>query len=110
MKFPIIINNRDRPIERPIIATKGERSRAKPPSFKLGITLLIGISIGSTTQNVPAPAAQAPGETDHEDEEPVPTRRGQSRAADDFFGQGGGRDEDEERKIFRASRFLRRRG
>ncbi len=63
-----------------------------------------------TTQNVPAPAARTSEETNREDEEPVPARRGQGRAADDFFGQGGGRDENEERKIFRASRFLRRRG
>jgi hypothetical protein len=43
---------------------------------------------------------------------------GENRAADEFFGQGGSQggtqggtqgDEAEERKIFRASRFLRRR-
>jgi len=61
-----------------------------------------------TTQN--APAARASGESNREDEEPVPAGRGQGRTADEFFGQGGGRDDTEERKIFRASRFLRRRG
>ncbi|CAA9435662.1 MAG: Cell division initiation protein DivIVA [uncultured Rubrobacteraceae bacterium] len=33
----------------------------------------------------------------------------ENRAADEFFGQEGQGDENEERKIFRASRFLRRR-
>ncbi|CAN5315899.1 hypothetical protein BH24ACT19_BH24ACT19_09640 [soil metagenome] len=63
-----------------------------------------------TTQNVPAPAARTSGEQNREDEEPVPAGRSQGRTADEFFGQGGGRDDAEERKIFRASRFLRRRG
>jgi cell division initiation protein len=42
-------------------------------------------------------------------EEPMPA--GENRTADEFFGEGETRDEEtEERKIFRASRFLRRRG
>jgi cell division initiation protein len=58
-------------------------------------------------------AAAAPGSADPAEEvnreEPMPTR--ESRVADDFFGQGGPRGEDTEgeRKLFRASRFLRRR-
>ena len=57
-------------------------------------------------------AAAAPGSTDAAEEvdreEPMPTR--ESRVADDFFGQGDPRqDTEEERKLFRASRFLRRR-
>ena len=41
-------------------------------------------------------------------EEPMPA--GEGRTADEFFRQGETRgDETEERKIFRASRFLRRR-
>ncbi len=86
-------------------------------------------SVESTSQNASAPAPQTSGEVEREqpttqiapaartseesnreDEEPVPAGRGQGRTADDFFGQGGGRDDAEERKIFRASRFLRRRG
>ena len=53
----------------------------------------------------PEPAA---GEVDRE--EPMPT--GEGRAADEFFNEGGPRieDDEEERKFFRASRFLRRRG
>ena len=44
-----------------------------------------------------------------EREESMPA--GENRAADEFFGQGERQDEEgEERKIFRASRFLRRRG
>jgi cell division initiation protein len=42
-------------------------------------------------------------------EEPMPT--GENRTADEFFREGGARTEEtDERKIFRASRFLRRRG
>jgi cell division initiation protein len=58
-------------------------------------------------------AAASPGPADAADElnreEPMPTR--ESRVADQFFGQGDPRIEDteEERKLFRASRFLRRR-
>ncbi|MBV9452928.1 MAG: DivIVA domain-containing protein [Rubrobacter sp.] len=58
-------------------------------------------------------AAAAPGPADAAEEvnreEPMPTR--ESRVADQFFGQGESRAEDaeEERKLFRASRFLRRR-
>ncbi len=45
-----------------------------------------------------------------EREEPMPA--GENRTADEFFGEEGESqtDETEERKIFRASRFLRRRG
>ncbi len=54
----------------------------------------------------PAPA-DAAAEVDRE--EPMPTREG--RVADEFFDQSGPRSEpgEEERKLFRASRFLRRR-
>ena len=57
-------------------------------------------------------AAAAPRPTDAAEEvdreEPMPTR--ESRVADEFFGQGDPRqDTEEERKLFRASRFLRRR-
>jgi cell division initiation protein len=57
-------------------------------------------------------ATAAPGPTDAAEEvdreEPMPTT--ESRVADDFFGQGDPRqDTEEERKLFRASRFLRRR-
>ena len=58
-------------------------------------------------------AAAAPGSANPAEEvdreEPMPTR--ESRVADDFFDQGGPRAEDPEgeRKLFRASRFLRRR-
>jgi len=56
--------------------------------------------------------SEAAAEVDRE--EPMPA--GEDRTADDFFGEGrreegsstGGREED--RKLFRASRFLRRRG
>jgi cell division initiation protein len=44
-----------------------------------------------------------------EREEPMPA--GENRTADEFFREGGARTEEtDERKIFRASRFLRRRG
>ncbi len=76
---------------------------ATPPSEKADVEQ-------PTTQNVPAPAPRTSEEANREDEEPVPAGRGEGRAADEFFGRGAGRDEDEERKIFRASRFLRRRG
>jgi hypothetical protein len=46
---------------------------------------------------------------DREFEREEPTPPGENRAADEFFGQEGQGDETEERKIFRASRFLRRR-
>ncbi len=47
---------------------------------------------------------------DREFERAEPTTpAGENRAADEFFGQEGQGDETEERKIFRASRFLRRR-
>jgi cell division initiation protein len=57
-------------------------------------------------------AAAAAPETDItrevDREEPIPA--GEGRTADEFFGEGETRgDETEERKIFRASRFLRRR-
>ena len=60
-----------------------------------------------------APAAEdhISGATNRDDEETVQQvgpRHG--RTADEFFGQGEERDDAEERKIFRASRFLRRRG
>jgi cell division initiation protein len=96
-----------------------------------------GTSSGATTEQVPAPeveepevypsSAQSPAgqqsasqdaatassgsdiaqEVDRE--EPMPA--GEGRAADEFFDEDRTRtDETEERKIFRASRFLRRRG
>ncbi len=46
---------------------------------------------------------------DREFERAEPAPAGENRAADEFFGQEGQGDEAEERKIFRASRFLRRR-
>jgi cell division initiation protein len=72
----------------------------------------------SSAQNSPGQeraareAAAAPEPADAAEEvdreEPLPTR--ESRVADDFFGQGEPRqDTEEERKHFRASRFLRRR-
>jgi cell division initiation protein len=66
----------------------------------------------SEQERVAREAAAAPGSADPAEEvdreEPMPTR--ESRVADDFFGQGGPRAEDTEgeRKLFRASRFLRR--
>ena len=60
--------------------------------------------------NAPAPAARTSEETNRDNEENVQVGPGQGRTADEFFEQGGGRDDAEERKIFRASRFLRRRG
>ncbi len=64
----------------------------------------------SATPDAPAQAPQNSGETNRDDEETVQVGPSQGRTADEFFGQGGGRDDAEERKIFRASRFLRRRG
>ena len=54
-----------------------------------------------------APGSGAAEEVDRE--EPMPSREG--RAYDEFFDQGGTQNEEatEERKLFRASRFLRRR-
>jgi hypothetical protein len=53
-----------------------------------------------------APETDITGEVDRE--EPMPA--GEGRTADEFFREGETRaDETEERKIFRASRFLRRR-
>lgn len=53
-----------------------------------------------------APETDVTQEVDRE--EPMPA--GEGRTADEFFGEGETRtDETEERKIFRASRFLRRR-
>ncbi len=59
-----------------------------------------------------APAAEdhISGETNRDDEETVQVGPHHGRTADEFFGQGEERDDAEERKIFRASRFLRRRG
>jgi cell division initiation protein len=57
-----------------------------------------------------ASGARTPEETSRDDEEPTQVGTGQGRTADEFFGQGEERDDVEERKIFRASRFLRRRG
>jgi cell division initiation protein len=57
-----------------------------------------------------AEAAPDPGAAEEVDrEEPMPSREG--RAYDEFFDQGETRNEEatEERKLFRASRFLRRR-
>ena len=57
-----------------------------------------------------AEAAPDPGAAEEVDrEEPMPS--GEGRAYDEFFDQGGTQNEEatEERKLFRASRFLRRR-
>ena len=72
----------------------------------------------SSTQDSPrqesaareAAAAPEPAAEEVDREEPMPVE--ENRAADEFFGEGGPRNEDveEERKLFRASRFLRRRG
>jgi cell division initiation protein len=74
----------------------------------------------SSTQDSPgqesaareAAAAPEPAAEEVDREEPMPAEEG--RAYDEFFdrGEGGPRNEDaeEERKLFRASRFLRRRG
>ena len=54
-----------------------------------------------------APRSDVAREVDRE--EPMPA--GENRTADEFFREGGARTEEtDERKIFRASRFLRRRG
>jgi cell division initiation protein len=54
-----------------------------------------------------APRSDVAQEVDRE--EPMPA--GENRTADEFFREGGARTEEtDERKIFRASRFLRRRG
>ena len=54
-----------------------------------------------------APGSDVAREVDRE--EPMPA--GENRTADEFFREGGARTEEtDERKIFRASRFLRRRG
>jgi cell division initiation protein len=54
-----------------------------------------------------APRSEVAQEVDRE--EPMPA--GENRTADEFFREGGARTEEtDERKIFRASRFLRRRG
>ena len=63
-------------------------------------------------QSASGDAAAAAPETDItrevDREEPMPA--GEGRTADEFFREGETRgDETEERKIFRASRFLRRR-
>jgi hypothetical protein len=63
-------------------------------------------------QSASGDAAAAAPETDVtrevDREEPMPA--GEGRTADEFFREGETRgDETEERKIFRASRFLRRR-
>ena len=71
----------------------------------------------SSTRQDPAFRRSGSGEADtmsqrpdreFEREEPA-TPAGENRTADEFFGQEGQGDETEERKIFRASRFLRRR-
>ncbi|MBA4116506.1 MAG: DivIVA domain-containing protein [Rubrobacter sp.] len=71
----------------------------------------------SSTRQDPAFRRSDSGEADtmsqrpdreSEREEPTAPAR-ENRAADEFFGQEGQGDEAEERKIFRASRFLRRR-
>lgn len=71
----------------------------------------------SSAQQEPAFRRSGSGEADtmaqrpdreFEREEPT-TPAGENRTADEFFGQEGQGDETEERKIFRASRFLRRR-
>ncbi len=58
----------------------------------------------------PAAEDHISGETNRDDEETAQVGPRHGRTADEFFGQGGERDDAEERKIFRASRFLRRRG
>jgi cell division initiation protein len=61
-------------------------------------------SEGATAE---APRSDVAQEVDRE--EPMPA--GENRTADEFFREGGARTEEtDERKIFRASRFLRRRG
>ncbi len=71
----------------------------------------------SSTRQEPSFQQSSSGEADtmsqrpdreSEREEPTAPAR-ENRAADEFFGQEGQGDENEERKIFRASRFLRRR-
>jgi cell division initiation protein len=72
----------------------------------------------SSSQHRPSRPEDAPGDAtdpgpgaarEVEREEPMPA--GENRTADEFFNEGGARSEEtEERKIFRASRFLRRRG
>ena len=68
------------------------------------------VSQRSAAPDAPAAEDQTSGETNRDDEETVQLGPRQGRTADEFFNQGGERDDAEERKIFRASRFLRRRG
>jgi len=71
----------------------------------------------SSTRQDPAFRRSGSGEADTMSQRPdreferaePATPAGENRAADEFFGQEGQGDEAEERKIFRASRFLRRR-
>ncbi len=67
-------------------------------------------SLGQESAAREAAAAPEPAAEEVDREEPMPVE--ENRAADEFFGEGGPRNEDaeEERKLFRASRFLRRRG
>lgn len=50
--------------------------------------------------------SEAAAEVDREEGMPA----GEDRTADEFFGEGRGEERTEDRKLFRASRFLRRRG
>jgi cell division initiation protein len=61
-------------------------------------------------EDAASPASSGPDVAQEVDrEEPMPA--GENRTADEFFSEGGSRSEEtDERKIFRASRFLRRRG
>ena len=86
---------------------EAEESEAEEPEVEPS-----SVEIPVDQQSASGRAAAAAPETDitreADREEPMPA--GEGRTADEFFREGETRaDETEERKIFRASRFLRRR-
>lgn len=95
----------------PAGGTTGERGpapEAEEPEVDPSSTQSPAAQEGAASRGAEAGPVDAVDEVDRE--EPMPA--GEGRAYDEFFDEGERRSEEpaEERKLFRASRFLRRRG
>src|SRR5215210_5268422 len=103
-------------VEEPEVDPSSTQQRTQPPfgeqqdqSTQQNFSVQRRVSDDVTSQSSERSNRESDLTQEVEREESMPA--GENRVADEFFEQGGSQgDEAEERKIFRASRFLRRRG